>query len=133
MFTHKELIAHIDEVLPVAGVISQARDFLTECGWQLEVGWKVQVDEDGIEEFPELDNDEENFITIPEDVELRVRSRAFIKADTEDLFLDDHYEAVVLVGVKPVGDYDRAKYAVLRMYFNLEGQFVSEDRYNPHG
>lgn len=44
------------------------------------------------------------------------------------VLLDDHFEAVVHVG--EAEGLRRAKYAVLRMYFNAEGKFVTEDRYD---
>lgn len=111
--SHLEMTKHVESALPVASVLKQAADFLARCGWELEI--------------------EEDVVEIPEDTELIVRSRAFIKADIEgQLFLDDHFEAVVLIGKVVLGENIRAKYGVLRMYFNLEGHFVSEDRYNKY-
>lgn len=59
-----------------------------------------------------------------------MRSRAIIKADLDDVFLDDHLEAVVLLGKEIVGENVSAKYGMIKMYFNLQGQFVSEDRHS---
>ncbi|HLL14003.1 MAG TPA: hypothetical protein VK388_02885 [Pyrinomonadaceae bacterium] len=107
------MIKHVEAALPVPSVLKQAAEFLSKCGWKLEI--------------------EETIIEIPKDTELIVRSRAFIKAEIEgQLFLDDHFEAVVLIGKVVIGEHIRAKYGVLRMYFNLEGHFVSEDRYNKY-
>lgn len=106
-----ELARLIDAILPASAVLEKTTSFLDECGWTLEI-------------------DEES-VDIPKGAELIVRSRAFIKADLDDVFLGDHFEAVVLLGREDLGDNISAtKYGVLRMYFNLDGQFVSEDRYN---
>lgn len=103
-----ELDRYIDDLLPASAVLRQAAAFLAECRRRLEIGEEV--------------------VEVPEDAELAVRSRAFIKADLDDVFLGDHLEAVVLLGREEIGDNARAKYAVLRMYFDLAGRFVSEDR-----
>ena len=110
--SHTELISLIDVVLPVSSVLGQAAVFLQSCNWALEI--------------------EGEQIKIPEGVELLVRSRAFIKAELDDVFLGDHFEAVILLGSVRVGGNVRARYGVLRMYFNPEGRFVSEDRYNAY-
>jgi len=111
--SHLEMIRYIDSELPVTSVLRQAAAFLAECGWKLEIDDAV--------------------VEIPRDAELIVRSRALVKADLEgQTFLDDHFEAVVLIGKVLIDESIRAKYGVLRMYFNLAGQFVSEDRYNKY-
>jgi hypothetical protein len=106
----EQITKQIEAMLPKAKVIQQAKSFLDLCGWNLEI--------DG------------GLISIPEHTEISVRSRAYIKADAEDVFLNDHYEAVILIGNERIGEHQRAKYGVLRMYFNLSGEFVSEDRYS---
>jgi hypothetical protein len=104
---------HVETALPVTSVLKQAAAFLSECVWELEI--------------------EDVFVKIPTDTELIVRSRAFIKAELKgQVFPDNHFEAVVLLGKVMIGESLRAKYGVLRMYFNLEGKFVSEDRYNKY-
>ena len=111
--SHLEMIKHVEAALPVTSVLKQAAAFLTKCGWELEI--------------------ENVVVGIPTDTELIVRSRAFIKAELEgQIFLDDHFEAVVLIGRVMIGERIRAQYGVLKMYFNLEGQFVSEDRKNKY-
>lgn len=111
--SHLEIIKHVETALPVASVLKQAAAFLAKCGWKLEI--------------------EDVVVEIPTDTELIVRSRAFIKAELEgQIFLGDHFEAVVLLGKVMIGGNIRAQYGVLNMYFNLEGHFVSEDRYNKH-
>jgi biotin synthase-like enzyme len=107
---HEQITNQIEAILPKEKVIQQAKSFLEGCGWKLEIN--------------------STMVSIPEDTELSIRSRAYIKADAEDVFLGDHYEAVVLLGIESIEEYKQAKYGVLRMYFNLEGRFVSEDRYN---
>lgn len=107
------MIKHVEAALPVTSVLKQAAAFLAKCGWKLEIEGVV--------------------VEIPTDTELIVRSRAFIKAELEgQIILDDHFEAVVLLGRVMIGENIRAKYGVVRMYFNLEGQFVTEDRYNKY-
>jgi hypothetical protein len=108
--SHKNITDVLDAVIPVSRVLDATRTFLTRCGWRLEI--------------------DEYSVTIPSDVELEVRSRAFVKADNHEVFLDDHFEAVVLLGKEAFGTSYRAAYGVLCLYFNQEGQFVSEDRYN---
>ena len=98
----------IDVALPVERVIEQVRAFLESCGWHLELGKKV--------------------IKIPPGTELWLRSREFVRADSDDVFLGDHFEAVVLVG----REHGRAKYVVLRAYFDCDGHFVREDRYSKY-
>jgi hypothetical protein len=78
-----ELARHFDSVLPISSVLKQAAEFLGACGWRLEI--------------------EEKLMEIPKDTELVVRSRAFIKADLEDVPLGDHFEAVLLLGRESVG------------------------------
>ena len=105
------MIQHLDRALPVSSIMAQTQTFLESCNWRLEIDNAV--------------------IEIPENVELVVRSRAFVKADlVDEVFLGDHFEAVVLLGKEVIGENVRAQYGVLRIYFNLDGQFVSEDRYN---
>jgi hypothetical protein len=108
----EEITNHIDAILPKEKVIKRAQLFLDSCDWSLEIGASL--------------------VSIPKDTQICVRSRAFIKADAEDVFLGDHYEAVVLIGIESIGELQRAKHGVLRMYFNLDGEFVSEDRYNKY-
>jgi hypothetical protein len=111
---HTELIRLVDGFLPVSSVLRQTNTFPARCDWKLEI-------------------EEDVIVEIPIDTEIIVRSRAFIKADIEEhIFLDDHFEAVVLLGKVMIGESIRAKYGVRRMYFNLEGQFVSEDIYNKY-
>jgi hypothetical protein len=100
----------IENVIPKEKVIEEAQTFLARCGWELEVN--------------------EDLVRIPPNVELCVRSRAFIKADLPDVFLGDHYEATVLIGCEEVNDNICAEYAVLKLYFDESGHFVSEDRYS---
>ncbi|MGH9942441.1 MAG: hypothetical protein ACRD9R_08810 [Pyrinomonadaceae bacterium] len=105
-----EMARHLDAVLPIESVLRQATAFLDACAWTLEIS-------------------DDHFVNIPQGTTLVVRSRAFVKADMSDyVLLDDHFEAVVHVG--EAEGLRRAKYAVLRMYFNAEGKFVTEDRYD---
>ncbi len=108
-----EITGYLDDMLPVSSVLRQAKAFLLSCGWKLEIN--------------------EEFVAIEENTELAVRSRSFVTADLPcEVFIDDHFEAVVLIGTEEVGENIVARYGVLKMYFNLEGQFVSEDRYDKY-
>ena len=60
-----------------------------------------------------------------------VASRAYVKAHAPDIFLGDHYEAVVYLAPEVLGDNWLATAGTLKLYFNLDGDFVSEDRYPP--
>ncbi len=109
---YQSIISYIEAIITREKVIQAAKDFLSTCEWSLEI--------------------DEVMILIPQDVEILVRSRAFIKADIEHVvFLDDHYEAVVLIGIDNENPHC-AKYGILKMYFNLEGKFISEDRYSQY-
>jgi hypothetical protein len=106
--SQKSIIRHIEAIIPKEKIIQVVREFLHSCDWQLEI--------------------DEEMIPIPQDAEIRVRSRAFIKADIEDaIFLGDHYEAAALIGIDE--GFHAPKYGILKLYFNLKGEFVSEDRY----
>jgi hypothetical protein len=112
MVMHESIVSHIEAIISREKVIQAAKDYLSTCEWSLEI--------------------DEAMALIPQDVDIIVRSRAFIKADVEHaVFLDDHYEAVVLIGIDNQTPHC-AKYGILKMYFNLEGKFISEDRYSQH-
>ena len=100
----------IDSVISKTRVKEAALGFLQDCKWELEIGDEI--------------------VQIPQDVELYVRSRAFVKADAPDMFLGNHFEATVLIGYEQDEDMVYAKYGMLRMYFNEAGEFVSEDRFS---
>jgi hypothetical protein len=112
MIMYKSMSTCIETIIPREKVIQAAKDFLSTCEWSLEI--------------------DEAMILIPQDVNVVVRSRAFIKADIQHVvFLGDHYEAVVLIGVDDKKPH-HAQHGILKMYFNLEGQFISEDRYSQY-
>ena len=108
-FDPSKIVRDLDRQIPVPHVLAQTEAFLERCGWKLEIDSEI--------------------LEIPRDGELVVRSRAFVKDEQGDVFLGDHFE-VVLIGKRPVGDDLCASHAVLKLYFNLEGQLVSEDRYD---
>ena len=110
--SHEQITEQIEAVLPKEKVMREANIFLDRCGWKLEIDATV--------------------ISIPQDIQIGIRSRSYVKADAEDVFLGDHYEAVILIGIESIGEYNRAKYGILRMYFDLQGRFVSEDRHNQY-
>jgi hypothetical protein len=106
------IIRQIESIISKEKVIREAKAFLITCDWMLEI--------------------DEEMVSIPQDIEIHIRSRAFIKADTENaVFLDNHYEAVILIGIEDERD-KCPKYGYLKMYFNLKGDFISEDRYGKH-
>lgn len=94
---HTIVVRHLDAVLPIPRVLEQVRKFLGICDWKLEIDNEV--------------------IEIPQNAELTIRSRAFIKADLEDALLGDHYEAIVLLGKEFAGDEVCARYGVLKNVF----------------
>ena len=101
----------LDSIIPCARVLDEARGFLQECHWSLEI--------------------DDQIVVMPPDLELVVRSRAFIAAEAPDIFLGDHYEAVVFLGREILGRNWLPKYGYLKLYFSREGRFVSEDHYAP--
>ena len=102
--------SQLDKLLPEELVLRTCSEFLESCGWQLEL--------------------DEEMLAIPPESKLVVRSRAFIAAELDDVFIGDHLEAIVLVGIDD-SIPTLAKYAQLRLYFTMDGKFVSEDRYAP--
>ncbi len=99
--------SQLDTLLPVEHVLRATREFLASCGWQLEL--------------------DDETLNIPPESRLVVRSRAFIAAELDDVFIGDHLEAVVLIGVDD-SIPTLARYAQLKLYFTMDGKFVSEDR-----
>ncbi|HKA05845.1 MAG TPA: hypothetical protein VKD71_01225 [Gemmataceae bacterium] len=89
-------------------VCRAARDFLAECGWELEAG--------------------AGHIRVPPDAELAVYSAAVIVSDHG---FGDHVEAVVYLGVERSPPNVWPVHGVLRLYLNPAGQMVTEDRYTP--
>lgn len=105
-----KIAIYMDTVLPISLVIGQAREFLDSCNWCLEI-------------------DDENTVTIPSDTLLFVRSRAFVLNDDKDVF-GNHFQAIVEVGRETIGSLTRPKYVVLKLYFNLSGRMITEDRFS---
>jgi len=68
----------MDQIIPIAKVLVDAKALLDDCEWELEI--------------------EGSMLTIPKDTEIQVQTRAHILANAPDIFLGDHYEAVVLLG-----------------------------------
>jgi len=91
-------------------VCGVARDFLAECGWELEAG--------------------EGFIRVPPDAELAVYSAAVILSERG---FGDHVEAIVYLGIERSPPDLFPVYGVLRLYLNPAGQMITEDRYSPAG
>ncbi len=89
------------------------RAFLEKCNWELEIG--------------------ERLVKIPKNEKLFVQTRAYILANAPDIFLGNHYEAVVLLGYEKSDDNIIPKYGYLKMYYDEEGCFISEDRYDKYG
>lgn len=102
--------SQIEKILPAELVLRTTRHFLESYGWQLELDAELLV--------------------IPPESKLVIRSRAFIAAELDDVFLGDHLEAVVLIGIED-STGRLAKHAQLKSYFTMDGEFVSEDRYSP--
>ena len=84
------------------------RNFLAECGWELEA--------------------DEGFIRVPPDAELLVYMAAVIVSAHG---FGDHVEAIVYLGVERSPPNVWPVHGVLRLYLNAAGQMITEDRYSP--
>ena len=101
----------LDERIPADAVLRTVYAFLESAEWRLEFG--------------------DSIVPIPRDPAPVILTRAFIKAHVPGVFLGDHYEATVALGPERIGTHTIARAGVLKLYFNREGQFVSEDRIAP--
>jgi hypothetical protein len=101
----------LDERIPVEAVLAAAVRFLDSAGWELEF--------DGV------------VTPIPREPKPALVSRAFIKAHAPDVFLGDHFEAVVALAPERHGNNLSGRAGRLKLYFDLDGRFVSEDRLPP--
>jgi hypothetical protein len=99
----------IDDVIPCKKVLADVRAFLSGCDWMLEI--------------------DDALIRIPHDADLRVQTRAYVVADAPDIILGDHFEAVVILGCRVDGENWVADYGYLKLYYNTNGEFLTEDRY----
>lgn len=99
----------LDDKIPSHFVLRTVHEFLESAGWMLEFDNRMTV--------------------IPRQPEPAIISRAFIKAHAPDVFLGDHFEAVVALAPELVGRNLCARAGILKLYFDTEGKFVSEDRY----
>lgn len=102
----------IDQVIPVDKVIADARAFLAECEWKLEIG--------------------DTLVDLPENIELRIRSRAYIAATAPNVFIGDNFEVAIMLGCDDTGSNWVPIHGHLVLYYDLNGNFVSEDRYAPN-
>ncbi len=101
----------LDEQISAEAVLRAAHEFLDSAGWMLEF--------DGV------------MTPIPHRPEPVIISRAFVKAHVADVFLGDHYEAVIALAPEHVGSNLVARGGILKLYFDREGRFISEDRFPP--
>lgn len=62
----------IDRVISIEHVLAEARAFLNDCHWKLEIS--------------------DSIVKIPKDAALAVRSRAYIITETPDIGFGDHYQ-----------------------------------------
>ena len=95
-----------DAVIPRSKVVETAFAFLESCGFRLEI-------------------EEGKFVTIPRSTELVLWSRAFVRYGDVDGW--DHYEANVMLG--RLDGEDWPDFGYLKLYFNPDGGFVTEDRF----
>jgi hypothetical protein len=107
-----DLHSELDRVIPEASVLAAAHRFLDSAAWQLE--------------FEGL-----GIVSVPRDPSPVVATRAFVRAHAPDVFLGDHFEASVLLGPEKVGGNWTARSGILKLFFDLKGSFISEDRYPP--
>ena len=101
-----------DDVIPVQAILAAVIEFLDSADWRLEF-------------------EGAGVVTIPREPRPVVASRAYVEAHTTDVFLGNHYEAVVYLGPETQGDYCVPSFGMLKMYFDMQGRFVSEDRFAP--
>ncbi len=102
----------LDGKIPMDAILRAVERFLADAGWLLEF--------DGHGKLP-----------IPQESRPVVVSRAFIKAHAPDVFLVDHHEAVVALAPEVLGQNLVARAGTLKLYFDREGRFISEDRFPP--
>jgi hypothetical protein len=111
MTAMSSLEAELDAKIPLAAVLNAVEEFLDSAEWKLEYGDRV--------------------LEIPRTPKPIVKTRSFVKAHAADVFIGDHFEATVALGPRIIGNNVIATAGTLRLYFNLQGKFVSEDRYGP--
>lgn len=103
------LLAEFDEVIPPALIAKVTADFLDEADWSLEI--------------------EGSLLEVPKIPQPMLISRAFVAAHSPDVFLGDHYEAVVALDPRIVGESIVAQAGYLKFYFDSHGRFIAEDRF----
>ncbi len=84
-----------------------ARDFLTECGQELETG--------------------NGLMRVPPDAALMAYNAAVILTDYG---FGDHVETVIYLGVGRSQPHVWPVYGVLRLYLTVAGEMITEDRYS---
>jgi hypothetical protein len=63
------------------------------------------------------------------DTEMQVAFRAYAVDDIPFFTFGNHYEAKVVIGPKETEHGCIAKYGVVHLYFNKDGQMITEDRH----
>lgn len=101
----------IDGLIPIEKIIADTKNLLDEANWKIEI--------------------DDNIHNIPRDTKIKVQTRALIMANAPDILLGDHFEAVVILGCEELGNNWFSKYGYIKMYYDLDGNFVTEDRYPP--
>lgn len=104
----------LDKVIPEDAVLATSIEYLDQANWTLEF--------DGL-----------GSLEVPKSPPPVVATRAFVKAHVNDIFLSDHFEAVVYLEPERIGQNVVPKSGALKLYFDLDGRFVSEDRFQPVG
>lgn len=106
------LLEELDARLPVTVVMAAALDLLDHSGWKME-----------FEGF--------GTITVPRRPAPLMVSRAFVREEFEGFAFGDHFEAGIALDplVTPEGLEARAGF--LKLYFDLDGQLISEDKFPP--
>ena len=93
------------ELISKEKVLEIAKAFLGSCNWVLEM--------------------DEEFISIPRDVNLVVATRSYIEEDIKGYTWGNHFQAKVLLEPQENGVN---KYGTLALYISLNGVLISEDR-----
>ncbi len=110
---NKEFNRLLDKIIPESKIMQDLRAFIKdECHYELEIDETVYLNAD---------------------TDYLLQTRAYIQAHTSEIFMNDHLEAVVYLGTEQDGDDILPLYGIMKMYYDLDGNFVSEDRFNVWG
>lgn len=88
----------LEQLLPESVVLMHCYRLLSKAHFQIE--------------------DHENIILMEEELDLQVYSRSYISGRPEEMYLGNHFEAVVVLGAEWINGLLNAKYGLMRLYFD---------------